>query len=213
MPGLNQVPVLTSWRISGALAAGATVQRKLIPFDHEVVGAAITASTAPVGADLIVDILHGANGAAAGALASIWHTNNGANGNPDNRPRLVAGNLDQAARPAGSTTVRPEGTDPALSGQSTGVSTTYVNYDELPFLSVPDANPAGYGFAGNQPVNEGQNPVQINPQESGGPQQQSAPANVGFRGKAGDVYVPSIVQVGSTTPGSDLEIILLLMQV
>lgn len=206
MPDVYEVPVPLSFHITGVLAVGTSVLRKIVPFDHEVVGAAVTLNTGPVGADAIFDILHGANGVTGGSLASIWPTNNGTSGNPDNRPRVKAGANDQAAIASTTTTVAPQGTDPALSGQSTGVSTTYTNYNESPFLAKADPSPAGAGFAGNQPVNESNQTSVL-----GTPGVPQAPANRGFIGKAGDAYVLSVVEVGSTTAGSDAELILWLL--
>jgi hypothetical protein len=121
----------------------------------------------------------------------------------DNRPRVKAGNYDQAAIAAGTTTVAPMGTDPPLSGGGL-VSTTTTNYDEIQFLAKPDANnatSAPFGFAGNSPIQEGNQQNVL-----GTPGVPQAPQPPVYSANAGDALNISVLQVGSTVAGSDLHV-------
>ncbi len=117
----------------------------------------------------------------------------------DKRPQIAAGAVDQAPIASSTYTVAPIGTDPPLSGQSAGVSTTYNTYNDFPFLASPDSNAAGFGFAGRQPIQEG-NPLTVLG-TPGVPQAGQPPV---YSGHAGDALLPYIVQVGSGTAGADL---------
>jgi hypothetical protein len=49
-------PTLATFNVTGAVAVGAGVARLPIPFAAVIVGVSATAGTAPVGADLIIDV-------------------------------------------------------------------------------------------------------------------------------------------------------------
>jgi hypothetical protein len=205
VPDVYEVPLPLSFRLAGVVAVGTSPLRKVVPFDHEVVGTSLTAATAPAGAALIADILHGPAGAAGGALTSLWATSGNAG-----RPQIAAGSNDQAPAAATNTTVMAQGTNPP---GYTG--TTTRNYLESPYLVRPDVSAsttqqAGSGAAagGNvgEPFNEGPSTDVVQGQTETG--MRPASANMAFQGAAGDVYQLAIVQVGSTTAGSDLELIL-----
>lgn len=130
----------------------------------------------------------------------------------DNRPTIVAASYDQAPIAAGTTTVAPEGTDPDLSGQTTGVSTTYPNYDGFDYLARPDANSTAAQFGSTGPLNTGNPSVVVNSTEGGTLNQPLAPLNSGYLGHAGDALQLAVRQVGSGTAGSDVSVIALIIQ-
>lgn len=214
MPDVYSERVALEFHIPGALTDGAATLRRLVPFDFQVIGATASVGTAPVGSNLIFDVVYGPLNTATASLASMWPTNNGSSGAPDNRPTIVAGNLDQIAIPASTYTVAPEGTDPALQGQTTGVSTTYTNPESYPYLAKPDPNFPVAQFAGNQPVFENPySPISItgetgttgtnveNVETAGANQMPST--DPAFVAPAGTVLDVKVIQVGSTTAGSD----------
>lgn len=211
MPDVYEVPLPFSFHLAGAVAVGTTSLRKVIPFDHQVLGISATVNTAPTGAGLILDLLHGPYNTAASALTTLWPTSGNAG-----RPQIAAGAFDVAPKAPSTTTVTAQGTNPP---GYTG--TTTVNYNESPYLVRPDtpAATAGFGAAAATPTG-GNNPGEPFNETGvstglvqGITETGMAPGspNRAFSGSAGDVYQLAVVQVGATVAGSDLEFILYLL--
>ena len=191
MPGQYSQMIPLTLSLPGALAAGATTKRVIVPFPYEIAGVSASVNTAPAGADLILDVLAGPNNTAAGNLASVYKT-------AANRPTIKAGSLDMAATSAPF--------DP------TYADNTATEPNEPSYLAKPDPTSTAT-FAGNQPVTETQpGTVAVNTTEPGSSNQDQVPANRGYVGSAGDALHLSVAQVGSTTAGSDATVVVWLIE-
>lgn len=197
--------------VSGALTVSTVAQRIMLPYPVSVVGVTTSVTVAPVGSNLIFDVVHGVAQTAPGSMTSLWSINHVVAAGPpatvDNRPTIVAANLDQAARTVSSSTTQ------SLGIPSIPITTT--PYNEQPWLAIPDPNQAAATqFVGNQPVFETEeSPVQLESDNDGTDTsftgganypQQAPNAQYGYVCLAGDVLVPKIIQIGSGTAGSNL---------
>jgi hypothetical protein len=176
--------------LPGALAAGTSVKRLIVPFAYEIEGVTASVNTAPAGGPTLFDVLAGANGTAPGALVSVFTLN------AAGRPSIAAGAYDNA--PASG----PD--QPAVTGDR-ATEPSYTQY-----LARPQA-PAQSQFAGNQPVNMQSNQpqsVQVNPTEAGTPNQPNESPNTRWGGNAGDALQVAVVAgPGNTGLGSDATVV------
>jgi len=208
MPDFYSERLAFDFSLSGTLAVAAFSTRRIVPFDFTVFGATASVGTAPTGASLIFDVVVGPAQTADGGLVTLWPKN------PSNRPTILAGNLDQAAIAASTFQVAPEGTDPDLQGQTTGVSTTYQTPNPYPWLAKPDNNQdsptSPVGFGGNTPFYEPgvDSPVDLSTNlgadvEAAGAAQAPEALTSYYVGTAGSVLNVTVLQVGSTVAGAN----------
>lgn len=184
MPGQYSQMIPFHFAVPGALAVGTTTKRLIVPFAYEIEGVTASVNTAPTGANLILDLLAGANDTAPGSLASVFSVDT------TKRPTIVAGAFDNQS------TTGPA--QPAVAGD-TATEPSYTQY-----LARPTAE-STTRFAGNQPVDNTQPAtVAVNPTEAGSANQPQAASNVRWSGNAGDALQLAVTQVGSTVAGSDL---------
>lgn len=195
MPDTFSSPVLLEFSIPGEVEEGLYPVRKLVPFDHDVVGVTVTVNT-PAEDDAIFDVVYGPADTEPEELVSMWPKNNGEDDYPDNRPTIPSGSYDQAPIEAGSTTVTPVGTD-------LGVSSTYVNYNQLPYVAKPDPQPAQPEFEGNQPVSGGA-PSEV----LGTPNPPQASSHPVFSQPAGTAYSVNVIAAS----GEDATVTLWIIQ-
>lgn len=183
MPGLYSQMIPFHFNVAGALTVATTAKRIVVPFDFEIEGVSASVTTAPTGANLIVDLLYGPNGTAAGSLTSVFSVDT------TKRPTIVAGSFDN------QTTTGPN--QPTVTGD-TAAEPSHTTY-----LARPTA-PSSTSFSGNQPANNTQ-PASVQPagQPASANQPQEAP-NVRWSGNAGSVLQLAVTQVGTTVAGSDL---------
>jgi hypothetical protein len=189
VPGLYSGLIPFHFAVPGALTVATTAKRLVVPFAYEIEGVSASVNTSPAGSALILDLLAGPNGTAPGSLASVFAVDT------TKRPQIAAGAFDNTP---------VSGPDqPAVTGDR-ATEPSYTQY-----LARPTA-PATTTFAGNQPVNMQPNQpqsVQVNPTEPGSANQPNEAPNVRWSGNAGDALQLAVVQVGSGTAGSDLSVI------
>lgn len=197
MPGVYSEMHPYDFFVAGNLAVGAQPTRVTVPYAFEIEGVSASVATPAASQPIIVDVLYGPNGTAPGSLTSIFSVDT------SKRPTIAAGAYDNAP------VTGPD--QPAVAGD-TATEPSFTQY-----LARPTA-PASTTFAGNQPVNTGNNPVTLDINastptfESGGPNQPSAAANTRWSGAAGGVLQLSLAQVGVTTTGANLSVIVWVLQ-
>lgn len=186
MPGQYSQMIPLHFTVPGALAAGTTARRIVVPFAYEIEGVSASVNTAPTGASLILDLLAGPNGEAPASLTSVFSVDT------TKRPTIAAAAFDNTSA---------TGPDQPAVPLDTVTERSYTQY-----LASPTAE-ANTRFAGNQPVNMGSNQpqtVQVNATEAGSANQPNEAPNARWSGNAGDALQLAVVQVGSTVAGSDL---------
>lgn len=120
----------------------------------------------------------------------------------DNRPTILAGKSDMAAR-----------ANTVTSGSSVGIPSVAITSTVeafYPYCALPDPT-SSVVYEGNQPVyTSAQNPVTVNTTEPGSSNQPAEAPNQGYVGSAGDVLNVYIRQIGSGTAGSDATLMVLI---